>query len=749
MKRNFNNKKIIIKLLILGCFLVSYQIINVKGVTDENMVFDKITEKVLSISEKDQVLAVKDGYLISNDEYLRYVYENNEILKVREEYFAHAIDNENIYLITKNDVGIVLSKIGKKNKKRDTVLLEIDNPMDMKIVNNELIIVGSHQKDAVMEKYDKSLNYLQSYYYGGLGYEAFTDIYSDGIDNYVIGVKDGHSLNSPFQNIGNEKDQKVFLSKINKQGILLDTCYFNHQNSLEEVVDSYFKENNLMVKIKENNSYHIYLLDTSLNILSYEKNTMSANNLTIISNASKLLTISETNMLTLIVDDKDYDLTKGILKKVIMEDNVLKVYYYYDYYLWEMNIYQYQIIKKEDIVINRLNADFDELMDMNQLEEIKVESFIHNLELELIQIDPLFNKQVHGIYNMELAVVINKDKKYPLNNKIIVEEYINIYNGHTYPVGYNLNFSGYAIMDNQSIVSGYKLTVEGIYNLVITDASGNKSKYNFRVVNSDYYNKDVSELEYLNADYIINKNEELIIQVTTNKEIKEIYVDGESMNFETNNEGVFLKLKKFDVPGMHKVTIDKIVYEKEVYEVNKTLLVKVLKDVPVIGIKEEDSKNLKIILDIKDIDRSLENIKFVVYDKDTIVETYYLDFLKTAILVGNIQKDKEYTIKGYLVYDVGIGELIEQEFFDSSFVINMDEYLIMEAGIEEEEIGLNIYTDNPNINILKLKVGSTDLKDKYQTINNYTPVYISIALSLFVVSIGAGYYFYLKRKVKK
>lgn len=755
MKGNFNNKQMVKKILILVLVLTFSTTINVKASTTSNEVFDKTTSKILSMNEDERVLEVQDGYLISGSNYIKYIYENNEILKVSEEYFTHITDNEYLYLVSKNDEGIFLSKINKKNKKRDVVLLEIDNPIDMKIIDNELVIVGSDRKDAVICKYDKNLNYLHNYYYGGLGYEGFNQIYADGEDYYLIGTKTGQSINSPFLNVGNTKDLKVFLTKINKQGILLDTCYFNHQNSLEELVDSDFKENLIMVKIKTNSDYHIYCLDTNLNTLNYESKSFTANNQSVISNTFKLLTINETNLLTLIVNNQTYDLTKGRLKEVIMDDNVLKVYYYQDHYLWEMKIYQYQILKQEDIVINRMNADFDETMDMNSLDEIKVESFIHKLDLKLEKIDPFFNKQVHGVYNVEMGIVINKDKKYIFTNQIIVEEYINIYDGHTYPVGYNLNFSGYALLDNQSIVSGYKVSQEGLYNLVISDANGNKSKYTFRVVNSDYYRKDLSEIEHLKADYIVNKNEELKVQITTNKEVKEIYVDGESMNFETNEQGIFIKLNMFNNPGMHSFTIDKIVYEKEVYEANKTFLVRVLKDAPVIDIREEDSKNLRIVLDIKDIDQSLENIKFVVYEKDgsveKIVEMYYLDFLKTAVLVGNIQKDKEYQIKGYFVYDVGLGELVQQEFFDSSFIINMDEYLIIDTDMEsnQTEIGLNIYTDNPNLNILKLKVGTTDLKDKYQVVNNYTPIYISIGLSLLVMGIAGGYYFYHKRKAKK
>ena len=51
--------------------------------------------------------------------------------------------------------------------------------------------------------------------------------------------------------------------------------------------------------------------------------------------------------------------------------------------------------------------------------------------------------------------------------------------------------------------------------------------------------------------------------------------------------------------------------------------------------------------------------------------------------------------------------------------------------------------------VLNLKVKETELRDKYQVINNYTPIYVSVTLSLVVVGIMFGYYFYHKRKQKK
>ena len=50
------------------------------------------------------------------------------------------------------------------------------------------------------------------------------------------------------------------------------------------------------------------------------------------------------------------------------------------------------------------------MMDMNTLEEIKVESFIHSLDLKLNKIDPFFSKQVHGTYSGFFEIIINKQK---------------------------------------------------------------------------------------------------------------------------------------------------------------------------------------------------------------------------------------------------------------------------------------------------------------------------------------------------
>ena len=390
-------------------------------------------------------------------------------------------------------------------------------------------------------------------------------------------------------------------------------------------------------------------------------------------------------------------------------------------------------------------------MNMNNLKEIQIKSFIHLIDLQLSKIEPYFNKQINGEYLATFKVVINNNQGYYFTNKIIIENYVNIIDNHTYPVGYQINFLGYGFLDEKSIVSGYQVSEEGVHNLVITDASGNKNKYSFRVVNSDYYKPNTNELEYMEPDYIINKNQELKLKLITNKEVKEVYINEQLTNFENVEEGVEIKVSSFNKAGMHALKINRIVYVDETYEVDKTILVRVLKEAPKIDIMEDKSDNLTLNMHILDLDHSLENIKFIVYHKEEKVGEYFVDFMGGNINdIGNIPKDKEFQIKGFLQYDEGEGVINEVEFLD--FVVNLEDpnnqLITWEVLDNYQSINIRIHTDDANLVINKLKVGDKEIGSKYQVVNNYKPLYISLILS-GIVLVSAGIYFIYKRKKLK
>lgn len=741
--------KMIIKvgiLLLLG--IISLNSFKVKANSDE--VFETSKNKVLSISSSDNIEEVKDGFLITNNQQITYIYDNIKVLEIREEYFCHTTDTEYLYLISKNIEGLIINKVNKKTKKIQKEILDFSNPLDIEIIDDELVIVGSNRQDASIVKYDKNLNYLHSYYYGGDGFESFDKIYYYLDDYYLLGSKDAISANSPFLNAGKEGEQKVFLTKINKQGIIIDTVYFNHYAITEELISSDFMNNTFVVNIKANDVNYIYYLNKDLQIVNYLEQINQGKNMGIVSYTNDYLVIQEGKGLVLKIEEQEYDLeTKGFLKKVLMDDNVLKVYYYNDYYLWEMVVYEYQILKKEDIIINQINAEFYEKMDMNKLSEIKIKSFIHNLDLQLDSIDPLFNKQIHGTYQATFKVLINTNQSYFLKNSIVVEEYVNVNDHYTYPVGYSLKFSGYALLDDKSIVSGYKIKEEGWHDLVVSDASGNKRKYTFRIINSSYFDDANSDLDYMKPDYVVNKNQELIIKITTNKEVQKIYINNEVCDFEKIEDGVIVKYTGLNTPGIKKIIIDKIEYTDETYEMNKTILVNVLKDAPQVEVKEIDEGDLILKMNISDPDKSFCNLKFLVSEDEKVIKEEYFDYINNGIKLGNIPKDKKYNIKVFMQYDIGNGIINEVLFLD--FIVNTElvDYQIMNWEVMEEEINIKFNTDDPNIKINKLQIGDKELGDKYQVVNNYTPLYVSIILSLIVLGIGGFYYFYKKKKQRK
>ena len=733
-------------------FLMMISFLNIEVEASSNEVFEVMTSKVTSASVNDEVHEVRDGYLFTNNNGINYYYNNIKILELNEDYLCHVTDEDYLYLISKDFEKVNIRKINKTNKKVQKDTLEIDNPQSIKRINEELIIVGSKSSDAIISRYDLNLTYLHSYQYGGKGYEGFKEIYSDGNDYFLLGIKDAHSGNSPFSNVGNANEQKVFLTKINEQGIIIDTVYFNHQEEKEEILDSHFQKQMLVVKIKAGISNYLYYLNTDLHTIKYLEKTAEEKSLGIISNSNDYLTIKEAEGLVLEVDEKRYDLSvDGSLKKVTMEDNVLCLYYYCDYYLWKAQVFQYAITKQEDIIINNLQLDFNEKMNMNNLKEIQIKSFIHLIDLQLSKIEPYFNKQINGEYLATFKVVINNNQGYYFTNKIIIENYVNIIDNHTYPVGYQINFLGYGFLDEKSIVSGYQVSEEGVHNLVITDASGNKNKYSFRVVNSDYYKPNTNEVEYMEPDYIINKNQELKLKLITNKEVKEVYINEQLTNFENVEEGVEIKVSSFNKAGMHALKINRIVYVDETYEVDKTILVRVLKEAPKIDIMEDKSDNLTLNMHILDLDHSLENIKFIVYHKEEKVGEYFVDFMGGSINdIGNIPKDKEFQIKGFLQYDEGEGVINEVEFLD--FVVNLEDLnnqlITWEVLDNYQSINIRIHTDDANLVINKLKVGDKEIGSKYQVVNNYKPLYISLILS-GIVLVSAGIYFIYKRKKLK
>jgi hypothetical protein len=59
------------------------------------------------------------------------------------------------------------------------------------------------------------------------------------------------------------------------------------------------------------------------------------------------------------------------------------------------------------------------------LKELKISSYIHDLNLELDSIEPYFSKQIPGKYTGHFKIKINDQKSFKIDNYIKIEEYVN------------------------------------------------------------------------------------------------------------------------------------------------------------------------------------------------------------------------------------------------------------------------------------------------------------------------------------
>lgn len=701
-------------------------------------------KKIWAVPQQCEIKEVEKGLLYINNDSIKYIYNSQEVCSIKEGYLAHIIDSECLYLVTNNNQNIYLRSINLNDKKESIILLNMNSCNQIVIIDDELTLIGSSNNDACITKYNKNLNFLYEYKFGGTNYEEFVKLYYYNNKYYLIGKKDAHSKNSPFMDVGSSGEVKTFACIIDNKGIIEDSIYFNFNEANELLYTSDFKNNKLMVCIKLLDSYQIYILNTNLETLNIKESLVTDEKI-LLSNTGNILYINEERIR---VEDEEFKIEiDGQILYLDIIDNVLEVYYYKDYYLWESSIYQYKIENQEDIIVNIYNAEFNEKMNMNELKELKISSYIHDLNLELDSIEPYFSKQIPGKYTGHFKIKINDQKYFKIDNFIKIEEYVNIYDNHIYPVGYKLRFFGYGLLDGKSVVSDTILKDVGVHNLLISDALGKTKKYTFQVVENYYFNQE----EYTFSNYTIRKNDTIELNFKTNKMVENIYINNQKVAFEQVDEDVKVILNDFQKQGIYHYQINKIEYIDDVKNIEKTFTVRVLRDEPIINIAEEKSENFTINIDFIDLDFSVRDLYFEVYYDDELQEIIHSYLNDLEYKVGNIQKDKKITINGYINYDVGNGELKKVEVLKSSFYIDESDYELLHIKRVDNQIKLQVMTNNKAITINELQVNNHNFSTKYQTTVNYQPLYISLILSGIIIIIGGAlvYYFKVFKQKKK
>lgn len=633
-------KKVIFSFLVL--IFLSFLLIN-KTYGKENEYIFSLDDEVTYNDDYKKVEVVNNeiSILIKENDFLVKI--NNEIIYIFDKYTSYFYTGNELYIVSKNTLYLVNIKLLSYT----TLKLNIEC-YDL-LVNEYIYLVGSSQNKPVILvlNKDKKLEKVKIYESNdNLDGGIFTNIILKDDMLFLIGIKDAYFNNDIFLNVGNRLDKKSFILLVDKSLKEKNIYHFNENNKFEEVV-SYSISNTIDVILKSSACSYYYSFDNNLNLIDYLLIDNSYRKVSLVrTNKDKLFLVSEedSNSLLLLLDDElveifafdkeliNYNVIDGGICFTIKEE-FLKTYKYSEYH----------ILKQEELILNRISYNLDDNS------HFLVESFFEKLEFQIDNITPFYQDMISGEYQINYVSINKFGRNIYISTPLKVLDYVNIINGGIYNKNTKLMFFGRAYLNGNLINNGYTLKEEGKYELVIKNINGNELVYKFTVVDNYYKDNDSIQIPY---DYIINKNEELEIEleVLRNKKTKEIIINSETTNNFNQIDNKLYVYFSSDIAGYKEVKIEKIIFEdNEELIIDKKYILLTRKNKPCFNIEIRNSSNYEFNIEIDDPDLSIIDL---VFKNDVETHTYL--------------KEGTFNINSstcYIKYELGDGVIYEHELF--------------------------------------------------------------------------------------
>lgn len=686
-----------------------------------------------------------DKVIIIEKENTVYILKEQKEQKLNGSYIAHVLYENYIYLIL-FDNDYYIYKINDNTSNYQYQQLELNTVNDINIFNNNLIIVGSYNKNSAIFKYNLELNKIDEYIYDGDGYQEFTNILIyDFI--YVAGIKDAICNNDYYLNVGSSGQIKSFIFKLDDDFNIIDSCYFNELSDYE-TIRSIYKFNDSLSIMLEADELYLYEVDKELN--SAKRKIIKTKKLDEIYTGKKNnnihLYIYQDSVITRICyynsDNKLTDIYsfEGEYVDYFVSKGVLYIYYNYNnkLYLKEVNEYH-------DIYINTLVCDYYNY-DETRKNHFKVDSYFEDLSFENYLITPFFSRNIAGSYIAKYkAERLNGDVIY-IETPLIVRPYLNVMEGGFYNLGSRLYFFGTGKLNGQNVSNGCVLDRAGENILEIIDANGNKKNYTFYVV-EDYYNKDMSI--NIECDFNIYKGDIILLPVSNTKEVKSVIINKEECrNIRLVNGIYYLEFYATNIEEVTNYLIEQINYVDNTSElVSKSFLVRTLKEDVTFEITEEKEDGyLSLEISTQDKAKNILDIYLELYVNDKLILTKetFIKNIKDKLI--SLEDDVKINIYGKTTTQEDIllfsYEGYVKKVVDLNYEISFD--------IENEIINkINIKLDLGNCDMVHKKikllgVAQNELVTKYQVNKSYIFLYMSIIASILLI--GTIILIYFKKK---
>lgn len=709
-----------------------------------NHFFDEKIEKIQP-TIADNVLGINQdcyAYQINQECYLvydevQYHLQNGNLVDV-------CIDQNNIYILINCNDDSTIFKFSQTTKKINSFEQKKIKFTTIEIYQQLIIVGGCDNNDAVIYLFDSHLQLLDTYCYGGEGYEAISMIRVSDKAIYLSIEKSGISNNSGFVNIGTKEQIKSIIIKLDTEFKIDEIFYFNHQQNVEIVFDMFVTKKQVEVVLKVDNDYFYYLFDLDLKLLTYKQVILNYAYedlyflLNYKSNSDCLFLEYYQDQIALkLNNDKEeiYNfMTNGIIKDICINQGLLYLYIIQDQKLKIVSLSEYEIIKNDPIIINRYHSTYD----FNQY--LVVESYFEDLVFKEKNMNPYFSNTISGIYTITYEAVKENQDSILISGELVVETYTNFINNGVYPKGKKLEFFGNAVMNNKIIYNGTTLDEVGMYEIEITDANQKTTKYQLYIVDNYY-----REINDVNLEYEINTAKDAFVsyQLSDEIEIIDLIINNQSYDNYVLEDGL-LTINFLRNNNCFSYQIDKIIYlengEEKVLNINRIVDICYLKKVPIIDVNKTVTKdNLIINLNIVDDEQAFMYMKVVTKNLGKVInEEIVVDNVKYTF-----QNDFQSDLLIYYVYHLGNGEIRDVLVYECLTSSNLMYQIMINS---EQDIVINVEIPENLSTVKTMKVANVDvlsiidnqLDNSFKKVIIFASVFL-LGIDLFLILLGVLY----------
>lgn len=693
---------------------------------NELLTYDKLDGCAL-IQKTDNVY-----YLVENGRETKLPMYINNYIQIAN--FIYIIDNNHIY------------KLSVITKEITTLNLKCDSANSIIQYQDKIIIGGTKDNNVYLECYNTKLQELNELKLDGGGNEECNILFSKNEYIYIVGTKDGHVDNRFFANVGNKNDKKSFIFCLDEEFKIINTLYFNEHSEKEIISDIIYNDEVFTICLTTKEMTYIYDIDYQLNLINKQN----------VKKIKKLIATINNNYIYIFENDlnfyiqsisNDKEVTIKIIEGFFIRAEIikgeLKLFYFKDGYTYESIISEYHINHTNPLILDYFKND------ENVTSHYSVESYFEKLTFKLNDITPFFQKGMFGEYEANYVSKRENGTLITFKVPLIVHPYVNIKNDGIYNKGTRLYFFGNAKLNNEPIINGTALEKEGENILELTSINNHTLTYRFIVVN-DYY-KDATTIN-MSSDYEMEYYDKLYIKLPNN--VTKVFFSDLSEGVVIENDGCkYLEIKSKNEGTITEYRIISLeLDDQRKINLDYQFTVKTKKKDPIFNISESNNEGLlNVNIDVNDESKCLDDIYVEVYQEGKIKQVVNSYFHNQKIEINNIvpkipfkiyikSKDENGKIVTLFTYE-GINQKNE------AIKINLD-FSIIEGNIASINIVIDLSSTNLTHQQILLGNDMThNLSNKYQIEKSYTYIYVSIALSIFLI--GILVWIILKKAKKK